>query len=255
MIKDFHNFLSLDHFLDKSVERSEITLLMRKIISAAFTAELYVSEHDDITDQYDQRQLPVQNKDQCQCTDNLNKALDHHGKTVVQSIRYRIDIIGKAAHGIPVRVCIEITKRQLLHFVKQVLTDLTYDFLCDNDHDLCIAKCGHHTSCVNAGGKCHCFDQSGHIAGNDIVIHDRFEHIGAKQIGQGTDGNQHCHDQQQKFMISHIVQQIPKRLPEISRPFSAHHSSHSRSPLSAEIHRFPDKSDSFSATLHVSRRH
>ena len=123
--------------------------------------------------------------------------------------------------------------------MEQILTDLTDDLLGDHDHDLRIAIGREHAARVNASSKRHRADQACHVAGNDILIDDRFEHICAKQIGQGAERDEHGHDQQQKLMIAHVMKQSAKRLPEIVGT-PADRLSHCRSPLSAAIHTIPD---------------
>ena len=140
VIKHLDDLLSADHLFDKTIQASEIFLLMTKIITAAFPTELNIGEHEDVTEEHDDRQLPVQEKDQCQGAGDLNEALHQHRKTVVERIRDRIDIIGKAAHRISVGVGVKVAQRQRHHPMEQIFPDLFDDPLRDHDHDLCIAK-------------------------------------------------------------------------------------------------------------------
>ncbi len=209
-------------------------------MAAALPAEADIRKHEDIAEQHDQRQLPVEDEDQRQRAHDLNEALHHHRKAVIEGVRDRIHIVGETTHRITVRIGVKVTQRERLHTVKQILADLTDDLLRDHHHDLRVAIGRKHTGAVDAGSERHRVDQPVHIAGDDVVIDDRLEHVCAQQVGQRAQRDEHGHGQQQETVIAHVMQQRAQRLPEILRALSDR-LSHFRSPPSAATHTAPDR--------------
>lgn len=101
------DFLSGDQLLNIAIQFSEAVLLLRIITLAALSAELDIPEHDTVAHRYNQREPPVQDIQQGQCSHNLDEALDNHRKTVVQGICHRVDIVREKTHDIAVASAVE----------------------------------------------------------------------------------------------------------------------------------------------------
>ena len=153
MIKDFDYFLTADHFFNIAVQLTKALLLFRIKNLTFCSAEFHIPEHDTIADRHDQRQFPVQDIQDHKGSDHLDKTLDCHRKTVIESICDRINIVCEQTHDIAVSLLVKKAKRQCLHMCKQISSNIKNNLLGSFYHRLRIAPGCQCSDGKNAG--CH----------------------------------------------------------------------------------------------------
>ena len=240
MVKDLDHLLAGDHLLDVAVHVAQGSLLAGVKGGAALCAEPDVGKHRRIAQHHDQRKLPVEHKQQNQRAGHLDKALDGHGKAVVQRVRHRVHVVGKIAHDIAVAPGVKKAQRQLLDVGKQVAADVVQHLLGGADHRLGIAEGRQHAHAVNARRDRHAADQGAHVAIAHTVDH-RADHVGAQQVGQRADGDQHRHRQKQELVPPHVGQQRAHGKAEIFGLFTRYRPCHRCRLLSSGNGRSPGR--------------
>ena len=236
------DFLSGDQLLNIAIQFSEAVLLLRIITLAALSAELDIPEHDTVAHRYNQREPPVQDIQQGQCSHNLDKALDNHRKTVVQGICHRVDIVREKTHDIAVASAVEELQRQCLDVFEQITADIKDDLLCRFYHRLRVAVRRECTTCEDQRRHHDTAQQCIDITVCQS-IDDRADHIRSKKVGSCTYCYQHCHDCQHFLMPSQIRQEDSQRMFQVLWFLSAISSRcHFRLLLSSVRRKSPDKS-------------
>ena len=220
MIKYFNHLLPADHFLDITVQVSKAFLLAGIIFFAPGRAEPDIQEHGGISDDYQKRQLPVQDKQKRQGSHDLDKTLDHHGKTVIQRVRDGIHVIGKITHDVSMTVRIKKFKRQSLQMGEKIPANIEQYLLRGFYHGLCISICRKSAHHIDQGSDCHAPDERGDLPVRQIV-YNRTDHISTQQICRSAYCHQQRHSQKHKLVPSHIGQQHFYRISQIFRSLSA----------------------------------
>ena len=219
VVKDLDHLLAADHLLDVAVDVAQGGLLGGVVGGAALCAEPDIQEHGRIAHHHDQGQLPVEDEQQHQGARQLDEALDGHGKAVVQRVGHRVHVVGEIAHDVAVELGVEKAQRQRLDVGEQIPPDVVQHLLGGVDHSLGVAEGGQRPHPADGGGGQHPAGQGVHIPGAHAVDH-RADHIGAQQVAQGADGDQHRHSQEQELVPAHIGQQGPEGEPEVFRLFT-----------------------------------
>ncbi len=220
--EDLHDLLPAHHFLEKPVQAAHIFLLVRKIGMAFFPAVPQEQEHQEKAGKNDHGKRRVQDDQHHEIAHDDDGALDHHGKAVVQRFGDRIDIVREAAHQLAVRLGIEKADRKLLNLVEKIPADFRNDFLCDLHHQLGIEiSCGGARQ-INSPHEPQHPDQTGNIAGKNVLVHRRFQQVGSVDVGQRADGDQRRNNQQGKTVHPEIPPQEAERFPDILRLFVPH---------------------------------
>ena len=219
MVKDLDHLLAADHLLDVAVHVAQGGLLGGVVGGAAFGAEPDVQEHGRVAHHHDEGQPPVEDEQQHQGAGQLDEALDGHGKAVVQRVGHRVHVVGEVAHDVAVELGVEKPQGQGLDMGEQVPPDVVQHLLGGVDHGLGVAEGGQRAHAADGRGGQHAAGQGVYIPVAHAVDH-RADHIGAQQIAQGADRDQHRHRQEQKFVPPHIGQQGLEGEPEIFRLFT-----------------------------------
>ena len=242
VVEHLDDFLSGDQLLNITVQFSEAVLLLRIITLAALSAELDIPEHDTVAHRYNQREPPVQDIQQGQCSHNLDEALDNHRKTVVQGICHRVDIVREKTHDIAVASAVEELQRQCLDVFEQIAADIKDNLLCCFYHGLRVAVC---CECAAPENECrnqHAAQQCVHISVRQSVD-NRADHIRSKEVGSRADCYQYRYDCEHFFVSSQIRQEDAQRVFQVLWFLSAISSRcHFRLLLSSVRRKFPDKS-------------
>lgn len=181
MVKDLYHLLAVDHFLNIAVQLSQAFLLHGIIGLAPLAAETDVEEHRPIAYSNNKGKLPVENEKDQQCPRHLDKALNHHGKAVVQGVGNRVHVIGKIAHHIAVPPGVKKAQRKGLQMGKQISADIEKHSLSGLHHNLGIAVGRGYADCVNHPGDHDAGDQRSHIPRGQAVDY-RADHIGSQQV-------------------------------------------------------------------------
>ena len=108
MVEHLLNLLSCHHLLHEAVYPAKLRLLSVKILFALFSVHLDEYEHQHKEHDNNERQPHAQHHHHNDCSEQLHEALYYHCKAAVHRLLNRVHIIGKTAHKLTVRVCIEV---------------------------------------------------------------------------------------------------------------------------------------------------
>src|SRR5699024_10217753 len=106
-----------------------------------------------------------------------------------------VHVVGEVAHDVAVAAGVEKPEGQGLEVGEEVPADVEEDLLGRPDHGLGVTPGGEGAGQVDAGGEGHPLEEGVQTAGGQAVDH-RADHIGAQEVAQGADGDQHRHHQQ-----------------------------------------------------------
>ena len=241
VVEHLHHLLSGHHLLNIAVQVAQVGLLLLIVGLAPLSAVPDIEEHGHIAHGHHQRQLPVEDKEHGEGAHHLDKALDHHGKAVVEGIGDGVHIVGEIAHDIAVAVGVKEAQGQGLQVGEQVPADVEEHLLGRLDHGLGIAQGGQGTHKVDGRRHRHAL-QKGPDAAVGQGIHHRADHVGAQQVGQGADGDQHRHQGQQVLVPPQVGQQRTQGISQVFRLFTADRTGcHGPRLLSFAMRRSPDR--------------
>ena len=218
MVEHLDHLLAADHLLNGAVQLAQHLLLALEIPLAALAAVAHGGEHGNVAQHHHQRELPVQHEQQRQGAHDLDKALDHHGKAVVQRVGNGVHVVGEAAHNVAVAAGIKVTQRQRLHMAEQVPPDFIHDLLGGLHHQLGIAEGGHHAHRIDGRHDAHRRQQAVCIGGQDVAVHQRLEHEGTQQIGGGAQAHQYRNQRHDQLMVAHVGQQYLQGMAQVVGP-------------------------------------
>ena len=105
-------------------------------------------------------------------------------------------------------VSIEEFQGQLLHFVEQVHPELCHDVLGHMDHDPRITVGAHCPHNIDPRHDTEHFGKADKIAGEDIIIDEGLDEIGACHGAGGADKQQDHHDHQQRLIPPQIAHEL-----------------------------------------------
>ena len=252
MVEHLYHFLPAYHLFHIAIQLAQAGLLACEIGLAARPAVADIPKHGRITHHHQQGKPPVQHKQHGQCTHNLDKALNDHGKAVVQRIRDCVHIVGKIAHYIAMAPGIEKAKGKRLDMREQVPPDIEQHLLCHVHHRLCIAEGRQHACAVNKRRGRHTAHQGRNVCTGQAVYHRPY-HIGAQQVGAGAYRDQRCHCEQQKPVPPHVAQQLAYGKAKVFGAFSAQLACHCHRLPSFGNGRSPDRWRPFAAAARACR--
>ena len=241
VVEHLDHLLAGHHLLDEAVQISQAGLLLGVVGLAVGPAEADIAEHGGIPHRHHQGQLPVEDEEDHQCPHHLDEALDHHGEAVVQRVGDGVHVVGEVAHHVAVAAGVKEPQGQGLEMGEQVPADVVEHLLGRLHHGLGVPQGAQGSQGVDPGGDGHTQDQGVEIPRRQGVDH-RPDHIGPQQIGQGADGHQHRHGQQEELVPPHIGQQGADGVPQILRLFTAGRlRGHRRPLLSSGMRRSPGR--------------
>ena len=240
VVEDLDHFLAADHLFNVAVDVPQGRLLGGVVGGAAAGAEPDVEEHGRIAHHHDQGQPPVQDEQQSQGAHDLDEALDGHGKAVVQSVRHGVHVVGEIAHDVAVELGVEEPQGQGLDVGEQVPPDVIQHLLGRIHHGLGVAEGRQGADGKDDGGEDDTPGQGVDVPSPHAVDH-RADHVGAQQVAQGAEGDQHRHRQEQELVPPHVGQQGLEGEPEILGLFTGDLMRHLRPLLSSGSDRFPGR--------------
>ena len=168
MVEHLDYFLTVDHLLHKTVQVSQIFLLLHKVDADPSHGSAYHFHHQPHGYYSHERQWDAD----IEHTDKHG----HNGKDGGYELRHglcnqlaeRISVVGIEAHGLAIGVGIKISDGQPLHFGKHLITDLFQNALGDGDRQAVINQGGYSPHQINTGNGNQSTDQAGkyrHIHG------------------------------------------------------------------------------------------
>ena len=240
MVEDLDHLLARHHLFNIAVQITQCPLLLVVVGLASLSAIADIEKHDHIAYRYYQGEPPVEDEEHGQGTCHLNEALDHHSEAVVQGVRNGVHVVGEVAHHVAVAAGIEEAEGQLLEMGEQVPADIVKYLLCRLHHGLGIAPGRQGSRQIDEGSDGHPSQQGFHPPCSQVIDH-RSDHIGAQQVGQSTDSNQHRYRQQQELVSSQIGQKGANGVTQVLGLFCAELSSHSPPLLSSGMRRSPGR--------------
>ena len=217
MVEDFDDLLTLDHLLDVSVDLTQGLLLSREIPPAAAADGPHYQQHHRQHGKGDERQGGTQHQHHDNGAQKIQRAGDHTAKAVVQSLGDGLNIVGIAAHQLAVGVGVEVFQRQSLHPFKEIRPDFRHTGLGDMHHNPGVAKRAHRPGNIHCRHEAQHFRKPRKISGQDIVIDQGLDKIGAPHGAGGADTKQHYHHRQQRFVPPQVTHQLPQRAADILR--------------------------------------
>ena len=221
MVEHLFHLLTGHHLLHKAVQFAKVLLLLGEIVFAALAAVENKGGHGRQKRNHDQGKPGVQHDQQGDGAGDHAETLDQQGKTVVQGFGHGIHVVGEMAHQFPMGMAVKILQGQALDMGEQILPDFGHHLLGGAHHQLVVAKGGqrthgiHHRHAQNGPGK------PGQVTRGNKVVDDRFEQIGAHQIGQAADNDQHGHRGQRQPVHPQIAAQAAQRLFQVFWPLIA----------------------------------
>ena len=263
MVENLDDLLAFDHLLDITVYRAQRLLLPLEVDTAAAADHLHYSAHQGKEGKGDQRQDGIEDDHHQHRTHKGQHIGDDAGKAAVEHLRHGVDIVGEPAHEIAGLVAVIVADGQLLQMVKQVLPDGRHRPLGHMHHDAGISERAQGAEGEQAAHQQQHPEQSGEIAGQDIVVQQRLEHIAGGHTAGGAGDQAHRHQHQRRFIAAHIMHQLFEGALHIlgalkavgliagtvSAPGHSSVVSHRCSPLPAETHRPRDRWRSFPSAV------
>ena len=253
MVEDLDDLLPLDHLLDIAVHSAQRRLLPLEAGAAAAADGLDHHGHQPQKQEGDQRQPRVQHDHHHHGAHKGQHVGDDAGEAAVQHLRDGVDIVGKAAHQVAGLVPVIVTDGQLLQPVEQILPQRRHRVLRHMDHDAGIGVGAQGAEGEQAAHQQQHPEKSRKIAGDDIVVEQRLEHIAGGHAGNGADDEAYRHQHQRALVPPHIAHQLFEGTPHVLGPLvavtavtvsagapsgcGAFRISHQCSPLPAGIHR------------------
>ncbi len=135
MVKHLHHLLPCHGLLNIAVQSADCSLLGAVKLPAPPAYCLDRLKHDRYHHDGDQSQPHIRVNHKGKGSYNVYGSRYKLYHRPVQHLAYRIHIIGKAAHHIPMVVGVIITYRKFLQFSEQVITQFYNGILGDTDHD------------------------------------------------------------------------------------------------------------------------
>ena len=126
--------------------------------------EEHEDKHDDNEEDDDERQWDIDDKKTDNRSYHVGEGKDDVGKSVIERLQDRVDIVGEQRHDFAMGMCIEVGNRKRLHLFSQFTSDLEKDFLCEIDHDFIVEYGTEDTRCIQTD------DQNDIIAENHRIL-------------------------------------------------------------------------------------
>ena len=205
------------HFLHEAVDASQIFLLLDEIFPAPLSIILDKQEHEKQKSDDDEGQPEIQHHQHDDGSAHHDETLDQQGETVVQRLREGVHIVRETAHQLPVGVGVKIGKGQLLGVFEQIPSDPSHDLLTGDHHELVIAQRGERARAVHERHQKDGPDQARNVAGQNIGIDHRLEHIGAEKVRKAADTDQQAHEQDGPLVNPHVMEQTLHRFCAVLR--------------------------------------
>ena len=221
MVKDLDDLLPLDHLLDIAVHGAQRLLLALEIDAAAAAHGFDHQTHQPQKGKGDQRQPRIEHDHHQHRTQKGQHIGDDAGKAAVEHLRDGIDIVGEAAHQVAGLVAVIVADGQRLQMVKQILPDGGHRALGHMHHDPGIGKGAQGAEGEQAAHHQQHSEKARKIAGDDIVVQQRLEHIAGGHAGGGADHKAYCHQHQRTLIAAHIPHQLLKGALHILGPLVA----------------------------------
>ena len=235
------DFLSVNHFLDIAVYRTNGVLLLHKESTAFAAYKLGNKHHQCHKRQHKQRQPDTQPHhchEHCNDCDDRRKDLRD---TLCQHLPERIGIIGVQAHYIAAGVGVEKANGQRLHMGEHLVPNGFQNALCHNDHEPVIEQRTQNAGGIQHAQLCQCPCQSGKVTaavqqhGRNIVIDQRLQKRRTCHACHSTDQNADKHQYQLHPVPFHIREQ-PDEAFSGTLSCSRHHHTAGRRSLSSFTH-------------------
>ena len=240
VVEHLDHLLSGYHLLNIAIELAQAGLLGGVVCLAPPAAVADIAEHGPIAQHHQQGQAPVEDEQQRQRANHLDKALDEHGKAVVQGVGDGIHVAGKVVHHVAVAAGVEKAQGQGLQVGEQIPPDVEEHLLGRPGHEPGIAQRAQGAQGVDAGGEGHALHQGLPVPLHQVV-HHRANHVSAQQVGPGADCHQHRRRQQGQPVPAHIGQEPAQGAAQVLGPLIAKLPRHSPSLPSFGTPRFPDR--------------
>ena len=265
MVEDLDDLLPLDHLLDVAVDLSQSALLGGEIPPAAAADNPDHQQHHPQHGEGDQRQHRAEDQHHEDGARKVQRAGDHAAKAVVQCLGDGLDVIGVAAHQLAVGMGVKVFQRQLLHPLKQVRPDLRHAGLGDVHHDPGIAEGADRPHNIHRRHEAQHPRKPREVPGQNIVVDQGLDEVGAPHGAGGADAQQHHHHRQQRLVAPQVGHELCKggagilrllkaapRAVMASRPHGSFVLSHRCSPLPAGTGTRPGRSHSSPSAPHGS---
>ena len=236
-----YDLLSVYHFLDEAFRLADGILLTDEELRASAADGLGDEQHYHDAEQHDEREIDAGNEHR----DKQRDDADQREQTLRHALGYelaqRVDVVGVIAHYVAVRVRVEISDRQGLHFVEHILADVFEEALRDDGHQTGVDERTQYARGVNTRHNARDGVQRvGDVVepvfqtGSDDVIHQNFEEYGRTYARDRRHRDADYDGEQLPFVIMTDVAEEPSEDFE-SASFLDFHSacSHQFSPPSA----------------------
>ena len=253
VVKDLDDLLSLDHLLDIAVHGAQRRLLPLEIGAAAAADRLDDHGHQAKEQEGDQCQPWIQHDHHHHRAHKGQHIGDDAGEAAVQHFRNGVDIVGEPAHQVAGLVPVIVADGQLLQPVEQILPQRGHRVLRHMDHDTGIGIGAQGAEGEQPAHQQQHLKKSRKIAGDDIAVQQRLEHIAGGHAGAGADHKAYRHQHQRALVPAYIAHQLPERALYVLGPLETMAAgavtvpapgsvrlsrvSHRCSPLPAGIHR------------------
>ena len=215
MAEDLDDLLAGHHFLNESVEFTQVLLLGHEVPAGQGSHLDGQEQHQADHGQGDKGQGEIQDHHHGKNTDDGDGAVEELGNTLADHLPQGIDIIGINGHDIAVGVGIKILDGQAFHMVEKLGPQAPQGSLADLDHDPGLGERGQYADQIKTGdpedgarqGTVIGIGLSDH-RGNVGVDQGPGEH-GASDIGQHRDHDAGKDSGHMKFIIFQNIAERP----------------------------------------------
>ena len=208
MVEDLDDLLALDHLLNIAVDVAQVPLLGHEVPAAAPAHGHDDQEHQAQREHGHQKQQRAEIEHHSHHAHKGQAVGDQIHQAVVEDLVDRLDIVGIPAHQLAVGMGVKVAEGKTLHFGEQVLPDGVGGLLGDVDHNAGIGEAEQGSADIDAGHDRQLFGQERKIAGNDTVVDEGAEHIGAADRTHGVHQQAHRHHRQQPLRPPHVAHQF-----------------------------------------------
>ena len=222
MAEDFNNFLTFDHFFDVAVNCTNCSLLAFEGSCRASTDGFNDIENYEEHCYDEQGQQWADDQHHRKSTYNSYRRSNDVGQATGDHFTNNVNVVGVAAHQFAVGVSIEVGDWQILHLLEQVAANGIKGAVGDGYHQAVDNIVGNNAGQVHTTEEGQCLQQTREVSisltdeWNNVIVDQRFQHVGTDDTCSGADHQTECYDQKQPFAAFQIRKDADQRFQWVS---------------------------------------
>ena len=207
VVKDFDDFLTVEHFLDVAVDAGERSLLADEVERAA-VGNLEGDDDDHGGDGGDDEgEHPAVIEHDAEGGDDGDDASEHLRQCLRDELAQRIGVVGVVAHDVAVGVHIEVADGEGLHVIEHIVPNVFEAALGNKDHEAAVSEGAQYAREVEGAHQAEDASESRENGiclfeeGRYVVIHEDLDEDGAAHVGEGRDEYAHDGNGEDAFVV------------------------------------------------------